>query len=103
MMSGMTVDPGLIDSETNLGLAENEAEKMTNDLVEMSDETMPQTHVTDAFHAESELNPVTRYNGILNATLRLRPGDFAGTGCVHPACRSLSVRDADRPRDRYAA
>jgi imidazolonepropionase-like amidohydrolase len=66
-VSGMTVYPGLIDSETHLGLTEIEAEKMTNDLVEMSDEIMPQMHVTDAFHAESELIPVTRYNGILNA------------------------------------
>jgi imidazolonepropionase-like amidohydrolase len=66
-VTGMTVYPGLIDSETHLGLTEIEAEKMTNDLVEMSDEIMPQMHVTDAFHAESELIPVTRYNGILNA------------------------------------
>ena len=63
----MTVYPGLIDSETHLGLTEIEAEKMTNDLVELSDEIMPQMHVTDAFHAESALIPVTRYNGILNA------------------------------------
>ncbi len=66
-VKGMTVYPGLIDSETHLGLTEIEAEKMTNDLVEMSDEIMPQMHVADAFHAESELIPVTRYNGILNA------------------------------------
>jgi imidazolonepropionase-like amidohydrolase len=66
-VTGMTVYPGLIDSETHLGLTEIEAEKMTNDLVEPSEEIMPQMHVTDAFHAESELIPVTRYNGILNA------------------------------------
>ena len=66
-VTGMTVYPGLIDSETHLGLTEIEAEKMTNDLVELSDEIMPQMHVTDAFHAESALIPVTRYNGILNA------------------------------------
>ena len=41
----MTVYPGLIDSETHLGLTEIEAEKMTNDLVELSDEIMPQMHV----------------------------------------------------------
>ncbi len=68
-VTGMTVYPGLIDSETHLGLTEIEAEKMTNDLVETSDEIMPQMHVTDAFHAESELIPVTRYNGILNAVV----------------------------------
>ena len=64
---GMTVYPGLIDSETHLGLTEIEAEKNTNDLVEPSDEIMPHMHVADAFHAESELIPVARYNGITNA------------------------------------
>lgn len=65
--SGMSVYPGLIDSETHLGLTEIEAEQMTNDLAETSDEIMPQMHVYDAFHAESQLIPVTRYNGITNA------------------------------------
>ncbi|HYJ47752.1 MAG TPA: amidohydrolase family protein, partial [Pyrinomonadaceae bacterium] len=65
--SGMTIYPGLIDSETNLGLTEISAEKMTNDLVERSDEIMPHMHVYDAFHAESELIPVARMNGITNA------------------------------------
>jgi imidazolonepropionase-like amidohydrolase len=64
---GMTVYPGLIDSETHLGLTEISAEKMTNDLVEPSDEIMPNMHVSDAFHAESVLIPVARYNGITNA------------------------------------
>jgi len=64
---GMTVYPGLIDSETHLGLTEVEADKMTNDLVEPSDEIMPHMHVSDAFHAETVLIPVTRYNGITNA------------------------------------
>lgn len=65
--TGMTVYPGLIDSETHLGLTEIEADEMTNDLVEASDEIMPQMHVYDAFHAESALIPVTRYNGVTNA------------------------------------
>jgi imidazolonepropionase-like amidohydrolase len=64
---GMTVYPGLIDSETHLGLTEIEADRMTNDLVEISDEIMPHMHVSDAFHAETVLIPVTRYNGITNA------------------------------------
>ena len=64
---GMTVYPGLIDSETHLGLTEISAEKMTNDLVEPSDEIMPHMHVSDAFHAETALIPVARYNGVTNA------------------------------------
>jgi imidazolonepropionase-like amidohydrolase len=65
--TGMTVYPGLIDSETSIGLTEISAVDMTNDLVEPSDEIMPHMHVYDAFHAESELIPVTRLNGITNA------------------------------------
>ena len=65
--TGMTVYPGLIDSESNLGLTEISAERMTNDLVETSDEIMPHMHTWEAFHAESELIPVTRANGVLNA------------------------------------
>src|SRR5207248_8018210 len=52
-VSGMTVYPGLIDSESYLGLTEISAEQMTNDLIELSDEIMPHMHVYDAFHAES--------------------------------------------------
>src|SRR5438477_7554849 len=66
-VSGMTVYPGLIDSESYLGLTEISAEQMTNDLVEPSDEIMPHMHVYDAFHAESELIPVARLNGVTNA------------------------------------
>src|SRR5438874_10237087 len=66
-VSGMTVYPGLIDSESYLGLTEISAEQMTNDLIELSDEIMPHMHVYDAFHAESELIPVARLNGITNA------------------------------------
>jgi imidazolonepropionase-like amidohydrolase len=66
-VKGMTVCPGLIDSESHLGLTEISAEAMTNDLIELSEEIMPHMHVYDAFHAESELIPVTRLNGITNA------------------------------------
>lgn len=74
-VTGMTVYPGLIDSETQLGLTEISAEQMTNDLVESSDEIMPHMHVYDAFHAESELIPVTRLNGITNAIVAPSSGD----------------------------
>jgi imidazolonepropionase-like amidohydrolase len=66
-VTGMTVYPGLIDSESYLGLTEISAEDSTNDLIETSDEIMPHMHVYDAFHAESELIPVARLNGITNA------------------------------------
>jgi imidazolonepropionase-like amidohydrolase len=66
---GMTVYPGLIDAETRLGLSEIGSDRMTNDTVETSDEIFPQMHVYDAFHAESEHIPITRFNGITNAVV----------------------------------
>jgi len=66
-VTGMTVYPGLIDSETQLGLTEISEEDSTNDLVETSEEIMPHMHVYDAFHLESALIPVTRLNGVTNA------------------------------------
>ena len=71
----MTIYPGLIDSETHLGLTEISAETMTNDLVELSDEIMPHMHVDDAFHAESALIPVARLNGITNAIVAPESAD----------------------------
>lgn len=68
-VTGMTVYPGLIDSETRLGLTEISADRMTNDTSEPSDEIMPHMHVYDAFHAETALIPVTRINGITNAVV----------------------------------
>ena len=73
--TGMTIYPGLIDSETNLGLTEISAENMTNDLVELSDEIMPHMHTAEAFHAESALIPVARMNGITNAVVAPDGGD----------------------------
>lgn len=68
-VKGMTVYPGLIDSETHLGLIEVEADRASNDLVEASSEIMPHMHVYDAFHAESERIPVSRINGVTNAVV----------------------------------
>ena len=65
--TGMTVYPGLIDSETNLGLVEVEADQNSNDLNEPSDEIMPHMHVFDAFHSETQRIPIVRVNGITNA------------------------------------
>jgi imidazolonepropionase-like amidohydrolase len=74
-VTGMTIYPGLIDSETQLGLTEISGEEMTNDLVEMSDEIMPHMHTAEAFHAESALIPVARMNGITNAVVAPESGD----------------------------
>ncbi len=102
-VTGMTVYPGLIDSETSLGLTEISAENMTNDLIELSDEIMPHMHVYDAFHAESELIPVTRINGITNAIVApdsedTLPGQDSFVQLAGPsAADMLLVRDIAMP------
>ena len=73
--TGMTIYPGLIDSETHLGLTEIEAEATTNDLVEPSDEIMPHMHTAEAFHAETALIPVARVNGITDAIVAPESSD----------------------------
>jgi imidazolonepropionase-like amidohydrolase len=74
-ITGMTVYPGLIDAETRLGLTEVQADRMTDDTLEPSDEIMPHMHVADGFHAETALIPVTRINGITNAVVAPATGD----------------------------
>ncbi len=74
-VNGMTVYPGLIDSETHLGLTEVGSDRTTNDTLENSDEIMPHMHVYDAFHAETALVPVARVNGITNAIVAPAIGD----------------------------
>jgi len=102
-VTGMTVYPGLIDSETSLGLTEISAEAMTNDRIELSDEIMPHMHVYDAFHAESELIPVTRLNGITNAIVApdstdTLPGQDSFIQLAGPsATEMLLVRDIAMP------
>jgi imidazolonepropionase-like amidohydrolase len=102
-VTGMTVYPGLIDSETRLGLTEISADRMTNDELEASDEIMPHMHVYDAFHAETALIPVTRINGVTNAIVAPGGGDtlpgqdsfiqLAGAS----ATEMLTVRDIAMP------
>jgi imidazolonepropionase-like amidohydrolase len=102
-VTGMTVYPGLIDSETSLGLTEISAENSTNDRIELSDEIMPHMHVYDAFHAESELIPVTRLNGVTNAIVApdsadTLPGQDSFVQLAGPsAAEMLLVRDIAMP------
>ena len=102
-VTGMTIYPGLIDSETSLGLTEISAENSTNDRIELSDEIMPHMHVYDAFHAESELIPVTRLNGITNAIVApdsqdTLPGQDAFVQLAGPsATEMLLIRDVALP------
>jgi imidazolonepropionase-like amidohydrolase len=102
-VTGMTIYPGLIDSETALGLTEISSEASTNDRIELTDEIMPHMHVYDAFHAESELIPVTRINGITNAIVApdstdTLPGQDSFVQLAGPsAAEMLLVRDIAMP------
>ena len=66
---GMTIYPGLFDTESQLGLVEVESDPMARDTAETADEIEPQMHVYDAFHAESVRIPIERLNGITNAVI----------------------------------
>src|ERR1700739_756095 len=86
-----------------LGLTEISAEESTNDRIELTDEIMPHMHVYDAFHAESELIPVTRLNGITNAIVapdstESPPGADSFVQLAGPsAAEMLLVRDIAMP------
>ena len=102
-VTGMIIYPGLIDSETALGLTEISAEASTNDRIELTDEIMPHMHVYEAFHAESELIPVTRLNGVTNAIVApdstdTLPGQDSFVQLAGPsAAEMLLVRDIAMP------
>lgn len=91
-VKGMTVYPGWIDSESNLGLVETELDPGSRDLAETSDEIFPHMHVADAFHAESVHIPIARANGILNAIIA------PGTADSMPG-QDIFVQLAGRDRD----
>src|SRR5271156_2338336 len=89
---GMTVYPGLFDAETHLGLTEVGSDQNSNDLAEPSDEIMPHMHVYDAFHAETELIPVARLNGVTNAVVAPADDDSV-------AGQDIFIQLAGRNRD----
>lgn len=89
---GMTVYPGLIASESTLGLSEIASDDVNNDLVETSEEIFPQMHVYDAFHAETEHIPIARFNGITNAIV-------SPLGTDTMAGQDMFIQLAGRDRD----
>ena len=89
---GLTVYPGLIDPDTTLGLTEVGSDQNSNDLSEPSDEIMPHMHVYDAFHAETELIPVARLNGVTNAVVAPAEDDSV-------AGQDIFIQLAGRNRD----
>lgn len=78
---GLTVYPGLFNSDTNLGLTEVGQVDVTNDYEELGDYT-PQLLAWSAVHVESEHIPVARVDGITHVVTRPRGGTISGQGAI---------------------
>jgi len=76
---GLRVYPGMIDSETNIGLSEVSGERVTVDTGELG-EFMPQLKALIAVNPDSEHVPVTRVNGITSVMTFPAPGGRGGRG-----------------------
>ena len=79
--SGLHVYPGLIASDTYLGLTETGAVDVTHDHTEHGRMT-PEVRAAVAVNPDSDLIPVTRANGILVAMTFPRGGTLSGRGSL---------------------
>lgn len=79
--NGLHLYPGLIDSNTTLGLTEIESIQATVDTAETG-QFNPNARVEIAINPDSELIPVARANGITTAVVAPSSGIIAGMGCV---------------------
>jgi imidazolonepropionase-like amidohydrolase len=76
---GLRLYPGMIDSNTNLGLSEVSAERVTVDTGELG-EFMPQLRALSAVNPESAHFPVVRANGITSVMTFPAAGGRGGRG-----------------------
>jgi imidazolonepropionase-like amidohydrolase len=79
--NGLHVYPGLVSTDTTLGLIETSAVDVTHDYAELGDIT-PEVRAAVAVNPDSELIPVARANGILTAAVFPRGGLVAGRGSI---------------------
>lgn len=75
--SGLSAYPGIIEADTQLGLAEISSVRATVDTSEQGD-LNPQLTAFSAFHPHSELIPVTRVNGVTMVLVRPSGGIIPG-------------------------
>ncbi|HEX8200598.1 MAG TPA: amidohydrolase family protein, partial [Isosphaeraceae bacterium] len=78
---GLDAWPGLVDAGTLLGLFEVGSLQETQDFAD-SAASQPELRTSTALHADSEVIPVTRSNGVLSAYVQPTGGTIAGQGCV---------------------
>lgn len=79
--SGLHVYPGLISTDTYMGLTETSSINVTNDHTELG-QVKPEVRAAVAVNPDSALIPVARANGILTAMVFPRGGLVSGRGSV---------------------
>jgi len=80
-LQGKRVYPGLISSNSILGLVEISAVRATRDFAE-SGTVNPNVHSATAINPDSELIPVTRANGVLIAHVLPQGGLISGSSAI---------------------
>ncbi len=80
-LDGRHVYPGLVLLDSPLGLVEVDAVKATVDSSELG-EINPSVRSADAYNVDSELLPVTRFNGVLTAQIAPAGGIISGRSAV---------------------
>lgn len=80
-VNGQHVYPGFILMGSNLGLVEVDAVRATQDSRELG-QLNPNIRSADAYNADSELLPVTRFNGVLSAQIAPLGGLISGRSSV---------------------
>lgn len=78
---GLHIFPGLISTETRLGLTETGAVGVTHDYQELG-EFVPEVRAAVAINPDSDLIPVTRASGILTAVTFPRGGVISGRPAI---------------------
>ncbi len=78
---GLSVYPGIFDSDTTVGLGEIGAVPVTNDYSEIGD-YQPQLLAFTAFHVESELIPVARVDGVTTVLARPQGSIISGQAAI---------------------
>ena len=115
-LGGLDIWPGLIDAGSNIGLAEIDSIRETQDFADAS-RFEPELRASTALRPDSEHIPVTRANGVLTAYVQPTGGLISGQGCVinlrgwvprelvvaDPAALDVTIptfvsRDPDAPR-----
>lgn len=92
---GLTVYPGLFDTQTALGLSEIGAVQMSNDFRELGEFT-PHLRAFEAIHAESEQIPVARVNGITHVLSAPQGGMVPGQAVLFHLDGESSEQMVDR-------